>query len=321
MGAGLYAAHPVFATAFDDACRELDAHLDRSVRELVLGAPDAPDAALLDRTGYTQAALFAYGTALFRLLQHWGITPAALLGHSIGELTAAHAAGVLSLADAATLVAARGRLMQALPEGGAMVSVQASETELAPRLADFTGRVEIAAINGPTATVLAGDEDAVLAIAGDWRARGRKTKRLRVSHAFHSPHMEGMLDDFRQVAESLTYHPPALPVVSNLTGRAVTPGELLDPGHWVRHARRESASSTASAPSKRGASPSTSKSAPTPCSPRWAATASPPTRSSCPRPGPAAPSRTRSPPPWQGCTCTVSPSTGRASRKAGADTA
>ncbi|WP_369037875.1 type I polyketide synthase, partial [Streptomyces adonidis] len=238
MGAGLYAAHPVFATAFDDACRELDAHLDRSVRELVLGAPDAPDAALLDRTGYTQAALFAYETALFRLLQHWGITPAALLGHSIGELTAAHAAGVLSLADAATLVAARGRLMQALPEGGAMVSVQASETELAPRLADFTGRVEIAAINGPTATVLAGDEDAVLAIAGDWRARGRKTKRLRVSHAFHSPHMEGMLDDFRQVAESLTYHPPALPVVSNLTGRAVTPGELLDPGHWVRHARR-----------------------------------------------------------------------------------
>ncbi|PKV77063.1 type I polyketide synthase [Streptomyces sp. TLI_146] len=237
MGAALHAAHPVFADAFDAACRELDTHLDRSVRELVLAGPEAPDAALLDQTVHTQAALFAYESALYRLLRHWGITPDALLGHSIGELTAAHAAGVLSLADAAALVAARGRLMQALPEGGAMVSVQASEAELAPELAGFTGRVEIAALNGPAATVLAGDEDAVLALAGTWRARGRKTKRLRVSHAFHSPHMEGMLDAFREVARGLTYHRPELPVVSNLTGRAVTPDELLDPEHWVRHAR------------------------------------------------------------------------------------
>ncbi|MFE4171912.1 beta-ketoacyl synthase N-terminal-like domain-containing protein, partial [Streptomyces sp. NPDC056909] len=238
MGAGLHAAHPVFAEAFDAVCEELDARLDRSVRELVLGGPDASDAALLDRTEYTQASIFAYETALFRLLEHWGIAPDMVLGHSVGEITAAHAAGVLSLADAAALVAARGRLMQGLPEGGAMVSVEASEEELSPRLAALTGRVEIAAVNGPRATVLAGDEDAVLALAAEWRARGRRTKRLRVSHAFHSPHMDGMLDDFRRVAESLAYHPPAIPVVSNLTGRVVTDDEPLDAGHWVRHARR-----------------------------------------------------------------------------------
>ncbi|WP_116439382.1 type I polyketide synthase, partial [Pseudofrankia sp. EUN1h] len=238
MGAALHVAQPAFADAFDAACRELDKHLDRSVRDLVLGPADAPAAALLDQTVYTQAALFAYETALFRLLRHWGIVPAALLGHSIGELSAAYSAGVFSLADAATLVAARGRLMQALPEGGAMVSIQASEAELVPRLADFAGRVEIAALNGPSATVIAGDADAVSTIADAWRSRGRRTRRLRVSHAFHSPHMDSMLGEFRRVAENLTYRQATLPVVSNLTGRAVAPGELLDADHWVRHARR-----------------------------------------------------------------------------------
>ncbi|MCC9710714.1 acyltransferase domain-containing protein [Streptomyces sp. MNU76] len=237
MGAALHATFPVFADAFDAACEEMDRHLDRPLRDLVLDSGGTPDAALLDRTRYTQPALFAFETALYRLLEHWGLTPDAVLGHSVGELVAAHAAGVLDLPDACSLVAARGRLMDELPGGGAMVSVQASEEELGPELAEFAGRVAVAALNGPASTVLSGDESAVLRLAGRWRDRGRRTRRLRVSHAFHSPHMDGMLDEFRQVAESLTYRTPHLPVVSNLTGRTATEDELRSPDHWVRHAR------------------------------------------------------------------------------------
>ncbi|MEH0420581.1 type I polyketide synthase [Streptomyces sp. B21-083] len=237
MGAALHAAYPVFADAFDAACEQLDRFLDRPLRDLIFDGDGTPDAALLDRTVYTQPALFAFESALHRLLEHWGLKPDAVLGHSVGELVAAHAAGVWDLPDACALVAARGRLMQRLPEGGAMVSVQASEAELRPDLAGEEHRLAVAALNGPASTVLSGDEDAVLGLARRWRDRGRKTRRLRVSHAFHSPHMDGMLDDFRQVAESLTYRPPHIPVVSNLTGRAASDEELRSPDHWVRHAR------------------------------------------------------------------------------------
>ncbi|MFC7472481.1 acyltransferase domain-containing protein [Actinomadura keratinilytica] len=171
--------------------------------------------------------------ALFRLLESWGIRADALLGHSVGEIAAAHVSGVLSLDDACTLVAARGRLMDALPGGGAMVAVEASEDEVRAALVDG---VSVAAVNGPRAVVVSGAAEAVEQVAATLADQGARTKKLTVSHAFHSALMDPMLDEFRQVAETLTYENARIPVVSNLTGEVAGP-ELSTPGYWVRHVR------------------------------------------------------------------------------------
>ena len=238
MGKELYESYPVYRDALQEAFVELDPYLDRPLGEIVFATAGSEEASLLDRTAYAQPALFATEVALFRLLEAFGLAPDLLAGHSIGEITAAHLAGALSLPGASQLVAARGKLMDALPAGGAMVAIEASEAEVEEAIAGSEAELSIAAINAPGSTVVSGAEPALAGVQAHFEGQGRRIKRLAVSHAFHSPLIEPMLEQFAAVVREVELRDPEMPVVSNTSGGLLRAGEATDPAYWVAHARQ-----------------------------------------------------------------------------------
>jgi len=230
MGAQLYERFPVFAKALEEVMHALDGHLRVPLRQVIWG----DDAELLENTEFAQPALFAIEVALAALWRHWGVLPDVVMGHSVGEIAAAHVAGVLTLADAARLVAIRGRLMAALPPGGAMVAVAASEDEVTPLL---TPDVSVAAINGPNAVVISGDAAAVNGLADQFTAQGRRVHRLAVSHAFHSVLMEPMTEEFARLLVGVAAEESQISLVSNVSGQLAGPG-YGSAQYWVEHVRQ-----------------------------------------------------------------------------------
>ena len=235
MGRQLYDAEPVFRSALDKAARILTGHIDLPLLDLLFAARS--DGSLLTETRYTQPALFALEYALLELWRSWGVVPSVVLGHSVGEYVAAYAAGMISLEEGLALIAARGRMMQAMPSGGGMAAVFADEAHVARALAAFPGRLSIAAINAPNETVISGDADAVNEAVADFAAGGVASRVLDVSHAFHSHRLDPMLDALQDRADAITCRKPSVTFVSNLSGAPLDPETLPDGEYWRRHAR------------------------------------------------------------------------------------
>ncbi|KAL8826215.1 MAG: hypothetical protein Q9191_003942 [Dirinaria sp. TL-2023a] len=238
MGKDLYAVFPVFRNSVDEIAARFTG-MELSLLDVMWTGSGNIYASLLNRTDFAQPALFTLEVSLWKLWQSWGLKPDFLLGHSVGELAAAHVAGVLDLHDACRLVEMRGRLMQALPCHGMMASLEASGAEVAAAIRELSQseRVGIAGYNTPSQTIVSGDIEAVEAVTVRMAALGRKTKVLNTSHAFHSYHMDGMLDEFRAVAQTVRFRPQKIPIISTMTGRPAEAGELEQPEYWVQQAR------------------------------------------------------------------------------------
>ena len=238
MGKDLYAVFPQFRDALNEVAA-MFTELEPPLLDVLWATPGSSNASLLNRTDFAQPALFALEIALWKLWQSWGVKPSFLLGHSVGEIAVAHAAGVLDLPDACRLVMMRGRLMQAVPHGGKMASLEASSTEVVAAIREMSQseKVEIAGYNTPFQTVISGDGEAVETVMLHIARLGRKTKVLDTSHAFHSYHMNGVLDDFKAVVQTVRFSPPKLPIVSSMTGRLVEAGEFARAEYWVQQAR------------------------------------------------------------------------------------
>lgn len=232
MGRDLYAREPVFSAALDRCAQLIAPHLDVPLLDLIVG--EAADR--LDQTTYTQPALFALEYALSELWRSWGVNPSVVIGHSVGEYVAAVVAGVMTLEDGLRLIAARGRLMGALPAGGAMAAIFAPLEQVQAAVAPYAADLAIAAINGPEHIVISGAVAAVKAVSEPFASAGIRVQQLTVSHAFHSPLMDALLDSFEQVAAGITMRPPRLPLVSNLTGELAS-NTVTSPGYWRRHLR------------------------------------------------------------------------------------
>jgi len=235
MGRQLYETQPTFRQTLDQCAEILRPDLQQPLLEVLY--PEAGKSSPLDNTAYTQPALFALEYALFRLWESWGIKPNAVMGHSVGEYAAACVAGIFSLEDGLKLIAERARLMQALPQDGEMVTVFADEAQVTAAILPYGQKVAIAAINGPKSIVISGDRQAVETVSNALHAQGITTKKLQVSHAFHSPLMEPMLGKFEQVAKDVTYSSPKISLISNVTGQPIT-DEIATPEYWCDHVQQ-----------------------------------------------------------------------------------
>lgn len=239
MGRQLYETQPTFRQALNRCAELLADHLDRPLLSVIYPdqARDQDAQALIHDTAYTQPALFALEYALAQLWLSWGVQPDYLLGHSVGEYVAACVAGVFSLEDGLKLIAARGRLMGELPHDGDMAAVFAEPERVAAAIASYADRVSMAAINGPKNVVISGQRAAVAAVVAALQTEGITARGLTVSHAFHSPLMEPILDRFEAIARQVTAHAPAIPILSNLTGQPLGANDVPNAGYWRRHLR------------------------------------------------------------------------------------
>ncbi len=235
MGRRLYETQPTFRKALDRCDEVLRTHLEKPLLSVLY--PQPGEESPLNETAYTQPALFALEYALYELWRSWGVEPSVVMGHSVGEYVAACVAGVFSLEDGLMLIAERGRLIQALPKNGEMAAVFASEDRVAAALTGHTDNVSIAVVNGPENTVISGVRESIGRILEELEAEGIVAQRLNVSHAFHSPLMEPMLDAFERAASKVTYSLPRIGLMSNVTGSLVTGNEVCTPAYWRRHVR------------------------------------------------------------------------------------